>query len=151
VSPLRRLCLHFPPAQTPSLVERCDHLRRPRCAFGRSDRMPPFGKPNAPLRVRRSSLDSAMQVYPTGTRVNLISIVRLAVRRKGIARSAALHLDCARFARKTGTYRSTRSILECFTRMTTRVPMTIISPRCQWRFRRPAVSSAKSNRNVSFA
>jgi hypothetical protein len=39
--------------------------------------------------------------------MNLISIVRLAARRKGIARSAALHLDCARSARKTDTYRFT--------------------------------------------
>ena len=45
-------------------------------------------------------------------RVNRVSIVWLAVCRKGIARSAALHLDCARSARKRGTYRFTRSIFE---------------------------------------
>jgi hypothetical protein len=50
--------------------------------------------------------------------VNLISIVWRAVRRKGIARYAALHLDCARSAKKTGTYRFTQSILECFTLIT---------------------------------
>jgi hypothetical protein len=33
----------------------CDHLRRPRGALGRSDPMLPLGKPDAPLRVRRSS------------------------------------------------------------------------------------------------
>ena len=36
-------------------VGKCDHLRRPRGAFGRSEPMLPFGKPDAPLRVRRSS------------------------------------------------------------------------------------------------
>ena len=34
------------------------------------------------------------------TRVNLMSIVRFAARRKGIARLAVLHLDCARSAKK---------------------------------------------------
>ena len=60
--------------------------------------MLPLGEPDAPLRVRRSSLDSNAKFIYTGARVNLISIVRLAVRRKGIARFAALHLDCARSA-----------------------------------------------------
>ena len=32
-----------------------DHLRRPRCALGRSAPTLPLGKPDAPLRVRRSS------------------------------------------------------------------------------------------------
>ena len=36
-------------------VGKCDHLRRPRCALGRSDPTLPLGKPDAPLRVRRSS------------------------------------------------------------------------------------------------
>ena len=40
-----------------------DHLRRPRRAFGRSDPMLPLGTPDAPLRVRRSSLDSLTQDY----------------------------------------------------------------------------------------
>jgi hypothetical protein len=35
----------------------CDHLRRPRGAFGRSDPTLPLGKPDAPLRVRRTSHD----------------------------------------------------------------------------------------------
>jgi hypothetical protein len=43
--------------------------------------------------------------------VNLISIVWLAVRRKGIGRSAALHPDCARSAKETGTDRFTRLTL----------------------------------------
>jgi hypothetical protein len=47
-----------------------------------------------------------------------MSIVQLAARRKGIARSAALHLDCAPSAGKTGTYRFTLSIFQCFTIMT---------------------------------
>jgi hypothetical protein len=32
-----------------------DHLRRPHSAFDRSEPVLPFGKPDAPLRVRRSS------------------------------------------------------------------------------------------------
>jgi hypothetical protein len=89
-----------------------DHLRRPRCALGRPDPALPLGKPNAALRVRRSSLDSAHRKSIYGTRVNLISIVQLAARRKGIARSAALHLDCAPSVGKTGTYRFTLSIFQ---------------------------------------
>jgi hypothetical protein len=69
----------------------------------------PLGKPDAPLRVRRSSRDRAHRAFICATRVNLISIVWRAVRRKGIARSAA---------KKTGTYRFTQSILECFTLIT---------------------------------
>ena len=112
-SPLRRLCLPFS-SRTDSdfVLWECDHLRRPRCALGRSDPALPLGKPNPALRVRRSSLIKAHRKSIYGTRVNLISIVRLAARRKGIARSAALHLDCARFARKTGTYRFTPSIFQ---------------------------------------
>ncbi len=45
------------------LCPRCDHLRRPRCAFGRSDPTLPTRKPDAPLRVRRSSRDRA---HPRG-------------------------------------------------------------------------------------
>jgi hypothetical protein len=40
-------------------VGNCDHLRRPRSAFGRSDPTLPLGKPPAPLRVHRSSRDRA--------------------------------------------------------------------------------------------
>ena len=36
-------------------LRNCDHLRRPRCALGRSAPVLPCGKPDAPLRVRRSS------------------------------------------------------------------------------------------------
>jgi hypothetical protein len=36
-------------------LRNCDHLRRPRCALGRSAPVLPGGKPAAPLRVRRSS------------------------------------------------------------------------------------------------
>jgi hypothetical protein len=39
----------------------CDHLRRPRSALGRSDPMPPLGKPDALLRVRRSSRNGSTQ------------------------------------------------------------------------------------------
>ena len=38
-----------------SLFQRCDHLRRPRCTLGGSAPVLPSGKPDAPLRVRRSS------------------------------------------------------------------------------------------------
>lgn len=69
--------------------------------------MLPLGKPDAPLRVRRSSPHSAHRKSIYRTRVNLITIVRLAARRKGITRSAAVHLDCVRFARGEGRYRFT--------------------------------------------
>jgi hypothetical protein len=48
-SPLRRLCPPSFPSQTPSLfVKRCDHLRRPRCAFSRSDPTLPARKAGRP-------------------------------------------------------------------------------------------------------
>ena len=54
------------PAQTPSLfLGECDHLRRPRCALGRSAPMLPRGKPDAPLRVRRSSRIRAHRREPS--------------------------------------------------------------------------------------
>jgi hypothetical protein len=48
-SPLRRLCPPSFPSQTPSLfVKRCDHLRRPRCAFSPSDPTLPARKAGRP-------------------------------------------------------------------------------------------------------
>jgi hypothetical protein len=53
---VRRLCLpSFPRTDSDLAVWECDHLRRPHCALGRSDPTLPLGKPDAPLRVRRSS------------------------------------------------------------------------------------------------
>jgi hypothetical protein len=72
---------------------------------GRSDPMLPLGKPDALLRVRRSSGNGSTQTQSTA-RVNRFSIVWLAVCHKGIALSAALHLDCARSAKQRGTYDS---------------------------------------------
>jgi hypothetical protein len=43
----------------------CDHLRRPRSAFGRSDPAFPLGKPDAPLRARRSSRNGSRQTQST--------------------------------------------------------------------------------------
>jgi len=96
----RRQCLPCSPAQTPSLfVGDVIICAGPRCAFGRSDPALPLAKPDAPLRVRRSSRNGSTQTQSTA-RVNRFSIVWLAVCRKGIARSAALHLDCAPSAGK---------------------------------------------------
>ena len=46
---------HLSRADSESVLRRCDRLRRPRCAFGHSDPLPPLGKPDVPLRMRRSS------------------------------------------------------------------------------------------------
>ena len=56
VKSVRRLCLpSFPRTDSDLAVWNCDHLRRPLGALGRSDPTLPLGKPDAPLRVRRSS------------------------------------------------------------------------------------------------
>ena len=59
------------------------------------------------LRVRRSSRLNLIGWCGETPRVNRSSIISLAARRKGIARYAALHLDCAR-SPKRGRYRFTR-------------------------------------------
>jgi hypothetical protein len=78
--------------------------------------MPPTRKAGRPA-AGAQIITEWLNANPILARVNRFSIVWLAVRRKGVARSAALHLDCARSAKQRGTYRFTWSIFDVAARL----------------------------------
>lgn len=108
--------LPFPEMQSSRVAFHSPQLRRLRCAL-HSD--------NA-RSLRYAEISSRDRLC-----VNRAPILWLATRRKGIARSAVLHLDCARFAKKTARIDSRGNSVNGLPRRFQRKKCTLLGNDCR--------------------